>query len=51
VVTTQGTLTRAEMGVTLESNDWMNEIHPNYGGYRKLASKIGRKVRKLLDND
>ena len=51
VVVTQGTLVRAEMGVTLESNDWMNEIHPNYGGYRKLASKIGRRVRNILDQD
>jgi len=51
VVVTQGTLVRAEMGVTMESNDWINEIHPNYEGYSKLASKIGRKVQTLLDQE
>lgn len=48
VVTTQDTLVPADLGTTHESNDWMNEIHPSPDGYKKLATKISRKVRALL---
>jgi lysophospholipase L1-like esterase len=48
VVTTQGTLARAEPGALHDSGDWMNEIHPNSRGYEKIAVKISRKVRRLL---
>jgi lysophospholipase L1-like esterase len=37
VLKTLGTLTLAEAGTRGNSNDWANEIHPNPGGYEKLA--------------
>ena len=37
VIDTLGTLTRAAAGATGDSNDWLNEIHPNSRGYGKLA--------------
>ena len=37
VVDTVGTLTPAVPGSTGQSNDWLNEIHPSRGGFRKLA--------------
>jgi hypothetical protein len=37
VIDTLGTLTRAVSGATGDSNDWLNEIHPNPQGYGKLA--------------
>lgn len=48
VVNTLDTLVPAELGTTRESNDWMNEIHPNAEGYAKLAAKIGRRLARLL---
>ena len=48
VVSTQDTLTPAALGETGESGDWMNEIHPGSDGYKKIATKIGRRVRGLL---
>jgi lysophospholipase L1-like esterase len=30
------------------SNDWLNEIHPNHRGYRKLAAKISGKISSIL---
>jgi len=37
VIDTLGALTRAVAGATGDSNDWLNEIHPNRRGYDKLA--------------
>jgi lysophospholipase L1-like esterase len=37
VIDTRGTLTRAAAGAKGDSNDWLNEIHPNSQGYGKLA--------------
>lgn len=37
IVPTDGTLTKAAPGTTGDSNDWLNEIHPNQQGWRKLA--------------
>ena len=48
VVNTLDTLVPAELGTTRESNDWLNEIHPTADGYRKIARKITRKLKKLL---
>jgi hypothetical protein len=48
VVNTRDTLRRAAAGHTGDSNDWLNEIHPNYEGYKKLAKKIGERMRALL---
>jgi hypothetical protein len=49
VVDTRSTLIRAQLATTGVSNDWMNEIHPTFDGYRKLADKISVKVRAELD--
>ncbi|OGA04036.1 MAG: hypothetical protein A3I00_02750 [Betaproteobacteria bacterium RIFCSPLOWO2_02_FULL_64_12] len=40
VIDTRGTLIRAAFGATGNSNDWLNEIHPNSAGYRKIADRI-----------
>lgn len=48
VVNTLGTLTRAKLGATGNSNDWSNEIHPNRGGYAKIAAKISPVLATLL---
>ncbi len=48
VVDTQGTITRAALGSVGESNDWLNEIHPNKAGYQKLAKKLTAKLGTLL---
>lgn len=37
VVPTDGTLIAAASGSTGSSGDWLNEIHPNQSGWRKLA--------------
>lgn len=47
-VPTQGTLRRAAMGTTGNSNEWDNEIHPNGGGFRKIAARLGALVDALL---
>jgi hypothetical protein len=39
VIDTLGTLDRAATGSTGDSGDWLNEIHANLGGRRKLAAK------------
>lgn len=48
VVDTRGTLKRAKLGHTGDSNDWQNEIHPNGGGYEKLAKLIEPKLKGLV---
>ena len=45
VVKTHGTLTRADK-VEGNSNDWLNEIHPNSTGLEKLAKKINAKIKQ-----
>lgn len=40
VVDTRHTLDRAALNTTGNSGDWLNEIHPNKNGYKKLADKI-----------
>jgi lysophospholipase L1-like esterase len=44
VVDTRNTLIRAEPGATGNSNDWLNEIHPNSGGYQKIADKLSAAI-------
>ena len=39
VINTLGTLDRAAADSTGDSGDWLNEIHPNRNGRRKLADK------------
>lgn len=48
VVDTRDTLKRAEYGALGNSGDWLNEIHPNTDGYRKIARKIERKLSSVL---
>lgn len=48
VVDTRGTLVRAALGAQGDSNDWENEIHPNAGGYRKLAAKVAAEVLRRV---
>jgi hypothetical protein len=35
---TDAHLDLADAGSTRESGDWINEIHPSYQGYRKIAA-------------
>lgn len=48
VVDTAGTLVRAARGATGNSNDWLNEIHPNKGGYDKLGRRLGEELHRQL---
>jgi hypothetical protein len=48
VVDTRGTLKRAELGHRGDSNDWQNEIHPNGGGYEKLAKRLEPVLEGLI---
>jgi hypothetical protein len=48
VVDTIGTLRRAALGATGDSNDWDNEIHPNMDGYSVVAAKLQQKLEALL---
>ena len=47
VARTQGTLTRAALGTHGNSNDWANEIHPNGGGFARLATLLADIVEPL----
>jgi lysophospholipase L1-like esterase len=48
VVNTRGATKRAELGTTVSSNDWQNEIHPNDDGYAKIAKRVEKKLGELL---
>jgi lysophospholipase L1-like esterase len=48
VVDTRNTLDRADINAKGNSGDWLNEIHPNSDGYRKIASKLTSRLHKLL---
>jgi lysophospholipase L1-like esterase len=48
VVETRDTLKRAELGARGDSNDWLNEIHPNAAGYDKLAQRIEPVLEPLI---
>ncbi len=48
VVDTRDTLTRASPGTTGDSGDWMNEIHPDFEGYTKIAELLEAKAAALL---
>jgi lysophospholipase L1-like esterase len=48
VIDTRNTLIRANATEEGNSNDWLNEIHPNIDGYRKIAEKISAAVNKIL---
>ncbi len=49
VVDTRNTLDeRADIDAKGNSGDWLNEIHPNSNGYRKIANKLAAKLNRLL---
>lgn len=48
VVDTRNTLVRANPAEVGNSNDWLNEIHPNAGGYRKIAARLSERVAEVL---
>lgn len=45
---TREALIRARLGTTGEDGDWLNEIHPTAGGYKKLADVISAEFRNIL---
>ena len=47
VIDTRGTLNRAGVGTIGDSGDWLNEIHVNLGGRRKLALKWAQVLDRL----
>ena len=47
VINTRNTLTRANAGDKGNSNDWLNEIHPNKDGIAKLCNKINAKLNNI----
>lgn len=48
VVDTRGTLRRSDLGSRGDNQDWQNEIHPNGGGYEKLAMRVEDGLARLL---
>lgn len=48
VIDTRNTIVRAEPGAVGDSGDWLNEIHPDEDGYKKLAKKIEKKLVPFL---
>lgn len=48
VVDTRHTLVRANPTEVGNSNDWLNEIHPNAGGYRKISARLAARVAQVL---
>lgn len=49
VVDTRKTLVRANAESKGNSGDWLNEIHPNSAGYRKIAARLSQKIHSFLD--
>jgi lysophospholipase L1-like esterase len=48
VIDTCGMLDRAAAGTTGDDADWLDEIHPNAGGYAKLAGRWKEKIEAIL---
>lgn len=48
VVDTRNSLQRAAIDAKGNSGDWLNEIHPNGDGYRKIAEQLATKLNKVL---
>jgi len=49
VVKTRGLLKRASEAALGDDADWLNEIHPNDDGYKKLAKKLEQTLIPLLN--
>jgi lysophospholipase L1-like esterase len=41
-------LIRAKLGTTGEDGDWLNEIHPSAGGYKKLADIVSAELAHII---
>ena len=48
VLDTRNTLVMANPTDIGNSNDWLNEIHPNLGGYRKIAARLSALINGVL---
>lgn len=48
VTDTRRTLQRARPNARGNSGDWLNEIHPNSGGYRKVAARLSEALHQIL---
>jgi lysophospholipase L1-like esterase len=48
VVDTRNLLQRADIDSRGNSGDWLNEIHPNSDGYRKIANRLAARLHKVL---
>jgi lysophospholipase L1-like esterase len=48
VVDTRKSLIRADINAKGNSGDWLNEIHPNSDGYRKIADLLAGRIHQLL---
>jgi lysophospholipase L1-like esterase len=48
VIDTRDTLVRANPTEVGNSNDWINEIHPNLDGYRKIARRLSAKINEVM---
>ena len=48
VVDTRRCLVPAKVNAKGNSGDWLNEIHPNGDGYRKIAAKLAEALHALL---
>jgi len=46
-IDTRNSLDRAQLGATGNSGDWLNEIHPNKNGYKKIARHIEAKLSQV----
>ena len=44
------TLDKPDTAATTASGDWVNEIHPNKAGYKKLGAAMGPWLEDILDN-
>jgi len=48
VIDTRNALQPAAPGSTGDNADWVNEIHPNPGGYRKLALRLAQPLNTFV---
>lgn len=48
VTKTIKTLDRALLGKKGNDHDWLNEIHPNPNGIKKIAARINKKIESLI---
>jgi hypothetical protein len=48
VIDTRNTLVQANPSEIGNSNDWLNEIHPNHDGYRKVAERLSTEINAVM---